>query len=127
MNTKLSRRKIASYAAQQIVSGESVSQTVDAVAAYLIESGRIRETELVARAIEDELARRGHVVARVTTAEKLDLTLDESIAKITSAKKVYVDTIVDPDVIGGVIIETPDKKLDASIRSKLNALRRAKI
>lgn len=127
MIAKISRRKIAEYVAERIASNADVSGLIDQVAAYLIESRRTREVELVVRAIEDALDARGIVVASVTSARALDDSVQAAIEKRIHAERLHVREIIDPNLVGGLIIETPGKKLDVSIRSKLNALRGAKI
>lgn len=124
--SKLSRRKISEYIAEQVLAGNT-DVAIKELAAYLIESRRTREAELIVRSIEDELAKRGMVVANVTTATKLDKTLTESIKEILGAKKLAVRENVDESVIGGVKVEAPGVKLDATIRNRINNLQNAKI
>lgn len=127
MQGKISRRKLAQYCSDRIEHGAALAHLIDELAAYLIESGRIREAELVVRAIEDELAARGTVIARVTTAHPLDDALRADIKRQIGATNVYVDEIIDPSVLGGVRIETPNELLDATMKRNLLALRQAKI
>jgi F-type H+-transporting ATPase subunit delta len=127
MKDKLSRRKLAQYVADTLVAGVEASVVLREVAAYLIDSGRLRETELVIRAIEDALADRGIVLARVTTATDLTATLRRDIEEMINARQVTLDTTIDPSVIGGVRIEIPGKVLDATVQRKLLALRQAKV
>lgn len=126
MQNKLPRRKIAEYAAARITAGDPVATVLDEVAAYLLESGRVREQTLVVRAIEDALARMGNVVANVTTAHPLDADQRAEVKKLIGAHNVRLREVVNPDVLGGVRIETPGAKLDATLQRKILALRRAK-
>ena len=126
MQNKLPRRKIAEYAAGRIVAGESVAAVLDQVCAYLIESGRLREQTLVVRTIEDALAQHGVVVGNVTTARSLDAQQRAEVEKLIGAREVHLREIVDPTVLGGVLVETPGAKLDATLQRKILALRRAK-
>jgi F0F1-type ATP synthase delta subunit len=126
MADTLSRRKLAGYVADNSGSNASLAHALEMVAAYLIESGKTRDITLVVRAIEDELARRGQVIARVTTAQPLEANLVKQIEALVGAKKTIIEPTVDEAVIGGVRIETPGQKLDATIQTKLLALARAK-
>jgi F-type H+-transporting ATPase subunit delta len=126
MQGKISRRKLAQYAVDAHAKG-TLSRALQEIAAYLIESRRLRETELVVRAIEDEFAARGTVVAHVATARPLTSELQAAIMQLVGAKEISIVESVDPDLIGGVRIETPGKLLDATIKRKLLALRQAKI
>ncbi|QQS22436.1 F0F1 ATP synthase subunit delta [Candidatus Saccharibacteria bacterium] len=127
MADKLSRSKLAAYVADEMLAGRSLDQALLHVAGYLVESGRIRECTLVVRAIEDTLARRGTVIASVTTARPLDSELRQRVEALIAANTLYIREKVDPSVIGGVLVETPGLKLDATIKHKLLALSRAKI
>lgn len=127
MADKLSRRKLAKYVADRSDSSKTLADALKHVAAYLVDARRVRELTLVVRAIEDELAARGMVIATVTSARPLDATLRTSVETLIDAKKLSIKEHVDPSVIGGVRIETPGSKLDATIQTKLLALTRAKL
>lgn len=124
---KLSRRKLALYAANQVVDGAISATVIAEIAAYLTESGRVRESELVVRAIEDELAARSVVVADVTTAYALTDAEKADIRTLIGSNSVYFRETVDPQIIGGVRVKTPGKMLDATVKTKLQALKRAKL
>lgn len=124
---KLSRRKLALYAANQVVDGAISATVIAEIAAYLTESGRVRESELVVRAIEDELAARSVVVADVTTAYALTDAEKADIRTLIGSNNVYFRETVDPQIIGGVRVKTPGKMLDATVKTKLQALKRAKL
>ena len=126
MQQKISRRKIAQYVVTSHESGAPLETLMTEVAAYLIATKRTREADLTVRAIEDVLAGRGTVVARVTTAHPLDEQLRREITALVGGN-VSIDEIVDPAVVGGVRIETPGKLLDATVKRKLLALRQAKM
>jgi F-type H+-transporting ATPase subunit delta len=63
----------------------------------------------------------------VTSAIALDETTTESIgASIgrSTARRVKLSTAVDPDILGGIVVRVGNSILDASIRSRLEQLRR---
>lgn len=126
MQGRLSRRKLAQYAVDAYEKGK-FEDALQSIAAYLIESRRLREVELVVRAIEDELAARGTVIAHVATARPLTAELQNAITKLVGAKEISLVETINPELIGGVRIETPGKLLDATIKRKLLTLRQAKI
>lgn len=70
----------------------------------------------------------GIVRAEVITAISLDneskLKLSQRLGDIVG-KKVILETEVDPDIIGGIIVRVGGKLLDGSTRSKLAALKEA--
>ena len=73
----------------------------------------------------DEL--QGVQVAKVTTAIPMDAALEakvlEKIAAI-SDKKVTIENIVDPAIIGGFILRIGDKQYNASVANRLQELKR---
>ncbi len=126
MQGKISRRKLAQYAVDAYENG-TLSEALQELAAYLIDARRLREAELVVRAIEDELATRGTVIARVASARPLTAELEAAITSLVGAKEISILETTDQALIGGVRIETPGKLLDATIKRKLLALRQAKV
>ena len=124
---KLSRRKLAQYVADRAKDGIVPVVVIQSVAAYLTDAGRKREAELVARAIEDELAAHGIVVADVTSAHVLTAAEMHDLQRLIGADELYARTTVDPSVIGGVRVATPAASLDATIINRLHALKRAKL
>lgn len=69
----------------------------------------------------------GIEVAQVTTAIAMDADLEakvkEKIATF-SYKKVSIENIVDPSIIGGFILRIGDKQYNASIANRLQVLKR---
>jgi F-type H+-transporting ATPase subunit delta len=127
MALRLSRRKLAAYVADKLQDGVSASEVLREVAAYLIDTRRTRELELLVRDIEDALAVRGVVVADVTTAHALGEELKSEISALVGAKKLQIRETIDESVLGGVRIDIPGKRFDGTIRHKLTALRAKKI
>lgn len=123
----VSRRKMAAYAAEQILSGGKKSQVIDEIAAYLLEAGETREAELVVASIEEELAARGAIVATITTAHPLSSQARQKIIHKFTPKgaKMYVREKIDPSLIGGFKINLPGSQYDGTIIHKLTSLERA--
>lgn len=126
MSERISRRKLADYAATRIERGDALEVVVQEVAAYLVETRRTREADLVARSIEDDLAARGIVVAHVTSARPLDSHTKGTIQRLLHASTVHLTEEVDVSLIGGMRIEAPGKRLDATLTRTLTALSQAK-
>jgi len=69
----------------------------------------------------------GAETAEVTTAIPLDAEYQLKLAqRITDifGKPVILKTIVDPSIIGGIVIRVGDKLIDGSLRTKLAALKK---
>lgn len=79
----MSRRKLAKYAAEQLLAGNDA--VLEEIAGFLIYEKYEREVELLARDIEVELAKRGTVVATVESARALDATTKDAIKRLLSS------------------------------------------
>jgi F-type H+-transporting ATPase subunit delta len=94
----------------------------------LLERKRVELLPQVAQAFADRVRRhRGIEMAEVTTAVPLGDAERELIAQRLTQylqKQVEMTTRVDPDVIGGVVVRVGDQLFDASVRGKLERLRR---
>ncbi|HEX6416391.1 MAG TPA: F0F1 ATP synthase subunit delta [Candidatus Saccharimonadales bacterium] len=123
MAQRLSRRKIADHAAGKLVSGVSSKKVLQEVAAYLVETGRTREMELIVRDIEAALAEKGIVVADVTSARPLSSSLKAEVAKLAGAKNVQLRETIDESVLGGMRVTVPGKRFDGTVRRKLTVLK----
>lgn len=69
----------------------------------------------------------GVQVAKVTTAIPMDATLEAKVlAKIAtlSDKKITIENIVDPSIIGGFILRIGDNQYNASVAYRLQVLKR---
>lgn len=127
MSSKLSRRALASYVAESYRKNGSFGKALDEVAAYLIESRRTREAPLIVRDVETILAEHGTTIATVVSARGLDDQVRSAVTELIGNGDVVLRETVDESLIGGVVIETPTAKLDASIRHKLAQLQTAKL
>jgi F-type H+-transporting ATPase subunit delta len=127
MAARLSRRKIAHYVTDKLLSGAKLPSVMKEVAAFLVESGRTREFDLLVRDIEGELAAHGIVVADVTSAYPLADELKKQIGKMVGAKDLQLRETVDPEVLGGVRITMPGQRYDGTLRHRLAALKAKQI
>lgn len=127
MAYRLSRRSLARHSAEQLLAGVSQKTVLEQVAAYLIESHRIKELELIVQDIIAYLAKQGTVVANITSAFDLsdatNTALKQFIAEKTGATDITLTETIDPSVLGGVKVELPGQELDTTIIRKLTHLR----
>jgi F-type H+-transporting ATPase subunit delta len=94
----------------------------------LVDKGRAGQLEEIAREFERLAAEQeGIVRAELTTAVELS---DDEAQKLlrqieeASGQKVEATRSVDPDLIGGVVLQVGSHRLDASVRGRLERLRR---
>ena len=105
-----------------------VSPLVLNLAKLLIRKGRSADASAVAEAFErmaDE--HEGIAHAQVTTAVALSPEQLQAIsARLTTSlgKNVQATGVVDPSILGGVIVKVGDRLVDGSIKTRLKRLRR---
>lgn len=128
---KVSRRVLARFVARAIAdsSVKSREKLVAELAAYIVEHKLQGQIELILADISANLSSLGHIEASVTTAHPLTDTLRAELTayvrRVENAKSVVLQESVDPSLIGGVIVETPNQRLDSSLATKLKRLRNA--
>ena len=69
--------------------------------------------------------KRGEVTARVTVARELNKDQESALTdalKRSVGGKVNIETRVDPELIGGMVVHVGSRMIDNSLRSKLNRL-----
>jgi F-type H+-transporting ATPase subunit delta len=91
------------------------------------EKGRIAEIEEIQDEFERLIAREARVLElELTTAVELS---DEEAARVVgqieeaSGRRVEATRRVDPDIIGGIVVQVGSRRLDASVRGRLAQLR----
>lgn len=124
----LSRRRLAGYAADQLLDKARPSKVAQELAAILIASRRQNQAELLAEDIGWELERRGQAAnAAVVSARGLSEQLRKDIAahikKAAGVKEVIINETVDPSVLGGVRIDTAAHSWDKTLRRKLTDIK----
>lgn len=122
MSVQLSRRKLARYAADELLHGNA--QVLDEIAALLVAQKRQRESGMLVRDIQAELAARGVMVATVETAHELTEAARQAIIQLLQYDgRIELKEMVRPELLGGVRITTPTQEMDASVLRKLTDLR----
>ena len=135
----LDSREFAELIASPVVSREDAGKAFAALApqlgldpvttnflGVLARNGRKRELRAVTRAYRRLAAdHRGEITAEVVTARPLS---DDQLAALRqqlrarAGRDVTIDSEVDPDILGGLVVKLGSQRIDASIRTKLNRL-----
>ena len=130
MAVRVSRRKLAEHVAEQLAGGSKTA--LQELAAFLVDTGRTREVDMIVRDIEQSMAERGTVVVTVESAQVLTSSARKRVEDVVQAR--YDDTVtvslrevVNPDLLGGVVIRTPREEMDASVRRALANLKATNI
>ena len=124
-NPQLDQR--AKLAAVDAVAGDADS-LVRNLLRLLVEKGRGGEIEEVGEEFDRLAAREeGQLTVELTTAFELSedeaRTIVEQIQK-ASGRTVEATRSVDPDLIGGIVLQAGSLRVDASVRSRLERLQR---
>ncbi len=95
----------------------------------LADNGRLGELRNVIRLTRElALGHRGETTAEVTSAHPLN---DRQVAELKSklrarvGREVTINAAVDPSLLGGIVVRLGSQMIDASIKTKLNALAQA--
>jgi F-type H+-transporting ATPase subunit delta len=132
-------REFAGLATSPLVSRQDAAKAFAAIApglgldpittrflAVIARNGRKNELRPIIRAFKRIAAdHRGEISADVTTAHPLK---DDQVAalkaqlKSRAGRNVTLETQVDPNILGGIVIKLGSEMIDASIRTKLNRL-----
>jgi F-type H+-transporting ATPase subunit delta len=93
----------------------------------VVEKGRAAEIGEIAAEFEVLVGVEAHVldVELTTAAELSDADFKHIVADIEkkSGRKVQATRSVDPDLIGGIVLQAGSMRLDASVRGRLDRLR----
>jgi len=94
----------------------------------VVEKGRAAEIEEIHRELDQLVAQaRRRLTVELTTAYELsDEEADSITGKIAKAsgREVEATRAVDPDLIGGIVLQAGTLRVDASVRGRLERLRR---
>ena len=95
----------------------------------IAQNRRAAEIPAILSAFQEQLARhRGTQVAKVTSATKLsaaDLSALKAKLKKSAGKTVTVETTIDPELLGGFVVQIGSRLYDNSLKTKLEDLRLA--
>ena len=127
-NPKVSR-SAARAALGEVAKLLGLSELAQNFLGVLAENRRLSQLPQVIRAFRAiAAAQRGEVTAEVTSAHALtDAQLADLKTKLTAreGRTVKLSTKVDPELLGGLVVTIGSKRIDASIRTRLNSLAQA--
>jgi F-type H+-transporting ATPase subunit delta len=110
---------------EQLLKGK-VNNVTLLLSEYVIEGGRPRDVVGTLDYLVDFIAKsRDWRVARVFTARALDESSQEQLVaslKSLTGKNVELQIAQEPDLLGGVLVEVGDLRLDATTKGRLGAL-----
>jgi F0F1-type ATP synthase delta subunit len=120
-----SRQRLAE-AAVKLLEKYPVKDVAAVLAQELAAQRRLGDVEQVLNDVGRSLLARGQLTAEVTSARPLSkaviMNLTRFLKQYTHATEVQVVTRLDPRLIGGAVVRTPNMEIDMSIKQKLNEL-----
>jgi len=122
-------RAEAAKAFAAVASELSLDPTTTNFLGVLAKNGRKNQLQPIIRAFRRLSAEhRGETTAEVVTAHPLkddQLTTLKQQLRTRAGREVAVETRIDPEILGGIVIKMGSQMIDASIRTKLNRLAEA--
>jgi len=108
--------------------GASISKTTLAFISLLTKKGREGMLPEIAASFIDQVKEHKHITtARVSSAIALDDTTRQAIrtkAATLASGTIDLEEVVDPELIGGFILQVGDQQIDTSVLTNLRNLRR---
>jgi F-type H+-transporting ATPase subunit delta len=113
---------------EDLLGGRAHPQTVGTVL-LLVQAGRARLLTEVADAVAEQAsATRSRSVAEVRSAVALDEDQRTRLSQAVSralGREVDLRAVIDPDVVGGLVVKVGDTVIDGSVARRLSELRTA--
>jgi F-type H+-transporting ATPase subunit delta len=111
------------------VIGKNVSELTEAFTRLLVNKNRERELpEIIVAFIKQYKEKKGIHTVKLTTAvavsEAIKNQLIEQVKKTSGLQNIELQSTVDPSIIGGFVLQTGDKLIDASIAYDLKQISR---
>lgn len=111
---------------EELLGGKASPHTVNIVS-FLVQQGRARDlAKIIDSLVQLAAEERNKAVAEVRSAVPLDADqrekLKQAIAKATGMQ-VEVKVLVDPNVIGGLLVRVGDQVFDGTVRRRLQMAR----
>jgi F-type H+-transporting ATPase subunit delta len=120
------RKLLAQALLNMLDMGQSPATVAKEAAKFLVAQGRTRELDALMRDIElMRYDKDGVLEASAVSSRPLTEEVERQVKNLLGAKRVILDTSLDPEIVGGVRVRALDQQLDLSIESKLNTLRHA--
>ena len=107
--------------------GGKASGTTTSLVSMIVGAGRARDlSAIIGKVVEKAAAAQGAEVARVTSAQPLDGDQLDALAQALTTRfhrPISVKVVIDPTILGGLIVQVGDTVIDGSIRTRLDQLK----
>lgn len=123
---KTTNAMIAKAVLAQLREGRSVQDVVAETSAFLVSERRSKDVDAIVREVEVRLLKEeGQLELEITAARPISAELKNELVRqfAASNKSVQVNEVIDPSVVGGVLVESGEKRLDLTVRRQLQRLK----
>lgn len=109
-----------------VAAGEKPCELTKAFIALVLKEGRENVMQFMANSYITLYRKQKNVIrGKLTTAARVSVETEQKMRQMVESKTngtVEFETEVDPDIIGGFILEYDTFRMDASVKSKLNTI-----
>lgn len=120
-----SRRRLA----EALVSRSGNKEFIASVIEYMMATKRTNQLDLLVRDVDKAALAQGFARVEVTTATALTTELQKAIETMvkthTGASEVMLESTINNDVLGGVLITLPSEECNATTQHQLKQLTKA--
>jgi len=106
------------------IGGERASALSKSFVALVLKEGRESMIQFMANSYVTLYRQQKNIIlGRLTTATRVSAAMEQKMRTVVEAKTqgtVEFETQVDPDIIGGFVLEYDTYRMDASVKSRLN-------
>ena len=108
------------------VGGEQASALSKAFIALVLKEGRESMIQFMANSYVTLYRQQKNIIlGKLTTATRVSAAMEQKMRTVVEAKTkgtVEFETQVDPDIVGGFVLEYDTFRMDASVKSRLNSI-----
>lgn len=111
---------------ETLLRGRAGEATILIVSSLVQQPRERRVRQLLSQAMDLVADQRGSIVATVVTAAPLNTAQSERLSAVLTqryGKKVGLNAVIDPSVVGGLRVQIADDVIDASVAARLSDLR----
>jgi F-type H+-transporting ATPase subunit delta len=111
---------------QTLLKGRASDATILIVSSLVQQPRERRVRQMLSRAMDLVADQRGSIVATVVTATPLNPAQSERLSAVLTqryGKKVGLNAVIDPSILGGLRVQIADDVIDASVAARLTDLR----
>ncbi len=127
---KVTNRELAESVLTDLRSGKSSQQVARSLAAYFISERRTKDADAVVREIDRLLRQQGVVELEVTSVAGVSSDIKAELSRLFTTddkQTISVHETHDPTVLGGVLVESGDQRLDLTVRRQIQRLKGVRV